>query len=136
MGPTHPMGIGGFFPKANRPGPEADHSPPTSAEVKEYVDLYIHTLIRLYGIVLNYLSTGTTLPFTLPLPSFFVYYLLSFIVYLYVRVFSIHIPSPLLFVHLVAYIVFPFFGLCLSFFCHCIRKLEFSDVSRNFQRWP
>jgi hypothetical protein len=28
------------------------------------VDLYIHSPIRLHGIVLNKLSTGTTLPFT------------------------------------------------------------------------
>jgi hypothetical protein len=31
-------------------------------DVEIYVDLYIHPLIRLQGIVLNYLSTGTTLP--------------------------------------------------------------------------
>jgi hypothetical protein len=51
-----------------RPGREADHSPPTSAEVKKNVDLYIHPPppIRLHCIVLNYLSTGTTLPFILP----------------------------------------------------------------------
>jgi hypothetical protein len=28
------------------------------------MDLYIHSPIRLHGVVLNYLSTGTTLPFT------------------------------------------------------------------------
>jgi hypothetical protein len=28
------------------------------------VDLYIHSPIRLHGVVLNYLRTGTTLPFT------------------------------------------------------------------------
>jgi hypothetical protein len=27
------------------------------------MDLYIHSLIRLHGVVLNSLSTGTTLPF-------------------------------------------------------------------------
>jgi hypothetical protein len=27
----------------NRPGREADHSPPTSAEEKEYVKLYLHS---------------------------------------------------------------------------------------------
>jgi hypothetical protein len=32
---------------------EADHSLPTSAEVKENVDLYIHSPICLHGIVLN-----------------------------------------------------------------------------------
>jgi hypothetical protein len=30
------------------------------------VDLYIHSSIRLHGVVLKQLSTGTTLPFTLP----------------------------------------------------------------------
>jgi hypothetical protein len=30
------------------------------------MDLYIHSPIRLHGVVLNYLSTGTTLP-TLPI---------------------------------------------------------------------
>jgi hypothetical protein len=35
------------------------------------VDLCIHSLIRLHGVVLNLLSTGTTLPFTsVPLSSF------------------------------------------------------------------
>jgi hypothetical protein len=29
------------------------------------VNLYIHSPIRLHGVVLNLLSTGTTLPFTL-----------------------------------------------------------------------
>jgi hypothetical protein len=28
------------------------------------MDLYIHSPIRLHGVVLNKLSTGTTLPFT------------------------------------------------------------------------
>jgi hypothetical protein len=30
------------------------------------VNLYINSPIRLHGVVLNWLSTGTTLPFTLP----------------------------------------------------------------------
>jgi hypothetical protein len=30
------------------------------------MNLYIYSLIRLHGVVLNELSTGTTLPFTLP----------------------------------------------------------------------
>jgi hypothetical protein len=36
-----------------RPGGEADHSPPSSAEVKESVELYLHSPIRLHGVVLN-----------------------------------------------------------------------------------
>jgi hypothetical protein len=36
-----------------RQGSEADHSPPASAEIKKIVDLYIHSPIRLYGVVIN-----------------------------------------------------------------------------------
>jgi hypothetical protein len=36
------MGTGGSFFMVKRPGREADHSPPTSVEVKNNVDLYIH----------------------------------------------------------------------------------------------
>jgi hypothetical protein len=57
------MGTGRFSPGAKRPGREADHSPPASAEVKENVDLYIHSPIRLHDVVLNSLGTGTVLPF-------------------------------------------------------------------------
>jgi len=33
------------------PWREADHSPPSSAEVKEYVELYLHSPIRLLSVV-------------------------------------------------------------------------------------
>jgi len=42
-----------------RPVREADHSPPSSAEIRECVELYLHSPIRLHGVVLSY-STGTT----------------------------------------------------------------------------
>jgi hypothetical protein len=42
---SHPMGTGGIAA-----GREVDHSPPTSAEVKK---MWIHSPIRLYGVVLN-----------------------------------------------------------------------------------
>jgi hypothetical protein len=32
---SYPMGTMDYFPGVKRPGPEADHSPPSSAEVKE-----------------------------------------------------------------------------------------------------
>jgi hypothetical protein len=35
-------GTRGSFPGVKRPGREADHSPPSSAEVKEWVELYLH----------------------------------------------------------------------------------------------
>jgi hypothetical protein len=44
---------GALSPGIKRPGHEADHSPPTSAEVKKNVNLYIHSPIRLHGLVLK-----------------------------------------------------------------------------------
>jgi hypothetical protein len=32
---------------------EADHSPPYSAEAKEWVELYLHSPIHLHGVVLR-----------------------------------------------------------------------------------
>jgi hypothetical protein len=40
---SYPMGTRGSFPGVQRPGREADHSPPSSAEVKEYEELYLHS---------------------------------------------------------------------------------------------
>jgi hypothetical protein len=40
----YPMGTGGgSFPGVKRPGREADHSHPSSAEVKEWVELYLNS---------------------------------------------------------------------------------------------
>jgi hypothetical protein len=50
---SYPMGTRGSFPGVKRPGQEADHSPPSSAEVKERVELYLHSPIRLHGEVLS-----------------------------------------------------------------------------------
>jgi hypothetical protein len=36
-----------------QPGREADHSPPSSAKVRECVELYLHSAKRLYGMVLS-----------------------------------------------------------------------------------
>jgi hypothetical protein len=46
------MGTGGTFPRWGGGG-EADGLPPTSAEVKKILDLYIGSPIRLHGVVLN-----------------------------------------------------------------------------------
>jgi hypothetical protein len=40
---SYPMGTRGSFPGVKRPGPEADYSPPSSAEVKEWLELYLHS---------------------------------------------------------------------------------------------
>jgi hypothetical protein len=40
---SYPMGTKGSFPGVKRPGREADHSPPSSAEVKECVELYLQS---------------------------------------------------------------------------------------------
>jgi hypothetical protein len=37
------MGSRGYFPEGRGPGREADHSPPSSAEVKECAELYLHS---------------------------------------------------------------------------------------------
>jgi hypothetical protein len=55
---------GALSPGVKQPEREVDHSPPTSTEVKK-MWIYTSTPIRLHGVVLNYLSTGTNLPFTL-----------------------------------------------------------------------
>jgi hypothetical protein len=39
--------------EVNRPGREADHSPPSSAEIKDGVELYLHSPKPLHGVVLS-----------------------------------------------------------------------------------
>jgi hypothetical protein len=53
---SYPMGTRGSFPVR-----EADHSPPSSAEVKECVKLYLHSS-NTPSWRGAYLSTGTPLP--------------------------------------------------------------------------
>jgi hypothetical protein len=49
---SYPMGTGGDFPGVERPRSEADHSPPSNAEIKN--DEAIPPIpLCLYGIVLN-----------------------------------------------------------------------------------
>jgi hypothetical protein len=40
---SYPVGTRDSFPGVKRPGREADHSLPSSAEVKESVELYLHS---------------------------------------------------------------------------------------------
>jgi hypothetical protein len=65
------MGTRFSFPGVKRLGREADHSPPSSAEVKEWVELYLNSPMHLHGVVLSY-STGTTLTLPLPLVLIFI----------------------------------------------------------------
>jgi hypothetical protein len=51
LGPTQPSIQ--WVPGIKRQGREADHSSPTSAEVKKTWMLYIHSPIRLHGVALN-----------------------------------------------------------------------------------
>jgi hypothetical protein len=57
---SYPVGTGADFPEIKRPGREADHSPPSSAEVKNGGAIPPLPM-RVHGRVLNHLSTGTTL---------------------------------------------------------------------------
>jgi hypothetical protein len=56
LGPTQPpiqWVPGALSLGIKRPGREAGHSPPSSAEVEEWVELYLHSLIRFHGVVLS-----------------------------------------------------------------------------------
>jgi hypothetical protein len=54
------MGTGNLSLGVERPGREADHSPPSSAEVKECVELYLYSR-NMSSWRGAWLSTGTTL---------------------------------------------------------------------------
>jgi hypothetical protein len=55
---------GSFSQVQKRPGSEANHSPPSSAGVNNDGAIRVHPpLIRLHGVVLDWFSTGTTLPY-------------------------------------------------------------------------
>jgi hypothetical protein len=54
----YPVGTGGCFHaggggRGERLEREADHSPPSSAEGQECAELYLHSPIRLHGVVLS-----------------------------------------------------------------------------------
>jgi hypothetical protein len=40
---SYPIGTGALSVGVKRPGREADHSPPSNAEVKEWVNLYLYS---------------------------------------------------------------------------------------------
>jgi hypothetical protein len=61
---SYPMGIRGCYPWVKRAGREADHSLPSSAKIKECVELYFQSpnTPPWRGAQLKKKSTGTTLP--------------------------------------------------------------------------
>jgi hypothetical protein len=62
------MGTSGFFPGVKGPGREANSSPPSSVEVNECMELYLHSPIRLHGVVLSLkYKHRDNFTFTLPL---------------------------------------------------------------------
>jgi len=50
---SYPMGTRGSFPEGKAAGHETDHSPPSSADVQECVELYLHSPTGLHGVVLS-----------------------------------------------------------------------------------
>jgi hypothetical protein len=50
---SYSMGIGGSFLEVKRPRREANHSPPSSAKVKGFIELYLHYPKCLHGVVLS-----------------------------------------------------------------------------------
>jgi hypothetical protein len=65
VGPTQPpiqWVPGALSLGIKRLGRETDHLPLSSAEIKDWVELYLYSPIRLHGVVLNLKSTGTILP--------------------------------------------------------------------------
>jgi hypothetical protein len=53
LGPTQPpiQRVPGYFQGVKRPGRGVNHSPPSSAEVKERVQLYLSPPLCLYGML-------------------------------------------------------------------------------------
>jgi hypothetical protein len=50
---SYPMGTRALSLGVKRPGRDADHSPPSIAEVKVCVELYLHSPLRLHSVVLS-----------------------------------------------------------------------------------
>jgi hypothetical protein len=76
---SYPMCTRCSFPGVKRPGRESDHSPSSSAEVKECVELYLHSYNTpsCRGAQLKKKSTGTTLPYVCTLGHRFTVFVTS-----------------------------------------------------------
>jgi len=71
------VGIGGSFPGCKAAGSRADHSSPSSAEVKEFVELYLHfPNVSMARCLVKHSDNFTLLYFTL------LYFIISFMVFL------------------------------------------------------
>jgi hypothetical protein len=73
---SYPVGTAALSLRVKRPEREADHSPPSSAEVKECVELYLHSP-SMFPWRGAYLSTGATLH----LPSYYTKHIVGCILY-------------------------------------------------------
>jgi hypothetical protein len=65
---SYPLSNGALSLGVKRPGREAGHSPPSTSEVKECVELYLHST-NTPSWRGAYLSTGATLTFAFLLPK-------------------------------------------------------------------
>jgi hypothetical protein len=75
---SYPVGTRGSFPGGKWPGHETDHSPPSSAEVKE-MELYLHPHNRHSWRGARFKkSTGATIPFTFTYDTCHYYVLTKF----------------------------------------------------------
>jgi hypothetical protein len=63
---SYPMGTRGSFPRSKAAGRETDHSPPSSAEVKEWLELCLHSTNKFSwrGTQFKKKARGTLLYFT------------------------------------------------------------------------
>jgi hypothetical protein len=59
--------LGAYSWAVKRPGREDDHSPPSCAEIKKFGPVSLFPM-RLHGVTLNYMNTGTRLGVSLPIP--------------------------------------------------------------------
>jgi hypothetical protein len=64
---SYPMGAGDSFPGVKRPGREPDHSPPSSAEVRNVWSYTSTPQVRIHGVELRHRDSFTfyLLPFNL-----------------------------------------------------------------------
>lgn len=127
LGLTQPLSkeYRALFPRNKTSG--ARRSPLTSIRCREYVELYLHSSIRLYDVVLNY-TQGQILPLY---PCFFSVAVLF--VYSYLYCYFVFINSPIFFwINILLYHLFAFFSVLslLYLFTSLYYFIYFSPSSR------